>query len=237
MACAAPLVTQADAFLAALAKVRSARVESDRLTLLDQHEAVLAVFGSQSQDVAGTTWTVTGYNNGKQAVVSILAGTMLRMAFGVNGSLSGSAGCNTFVASYTAMDEDLTIGPAAVSRKTCARPEQIMEQEAAFLVAMGQAARSRIEGERLELRSSAGALLVSATRSAGRAASGKPRGPAVLPSGESVPTAQGANSGGLRLPATLLRPAGRRLSSDPPPLESVARPDVTAAAASGLAKA
>ena len=41
-----------------------------------------------------------GYNNGKQAVVSVTPGTTLTANFGADGMLSGGAGCNDYAASY-----------------------------------------------------------------------------------------------------------------------------------------
>jgi hypothetical protein len=42
---------------------------------------------------------VTGYNNGKQAVVSVVIGSELTADFKADGNLGGSAGCNSYFAS------------------------------------------------------------------------------------------------------------------------------------------
>jgi hypothetical protein len=47
------------------------------LTLKDQAGAAVARFVAEPQGLAGTSWDVTGYNNGRQAVVSLLAGTAI----------------------------------------------------------------------------------------------------------------------------------------------------------------
>ena len=54
----------------------------------------------------------------------------------------------------------LSVGTAAATRKMCAEPEGIMEQESAFLAALATATTWRLEGERLQLRSENGALAV-----------------------------------------------------------------------------
>jgi len=166
MACEPAVMAQADAFRAALTAANAYRVEADRLLLLADDGRVLATFAPQSSALAGTAWQVTGYNNGKQAVVSVLASTTLTIAFDDQGRASGSAGCNHFTSSYTQDGEKVTLGPAAATRMMCAAPEGIMEQETQFLKALESAATSRIEGNSLELRTADGALAVSATRTA-----------------------------------------------------------------------
>src|SRR5262249_8706414 len=79
MACGPQLMTRASAFTAALRQARMARVEAKRLTLLGEDGAVLATFEAQSQELFGTAWEVTGVNNGKQAVASVLQGSSLTL--------------------------------------------------------------------------------------------------------------------------------------------------------------
>jgi heat shock protein HslJ len=168
MACPPAVTEQASAFMGALTGAHSYRVEGGLLQLLSASGAVLATFAPQSQALAGTAWRVTGYNNGRQAVVSVLAGTTLTMAFSGDGKVSGSAGCNRFTASYSASGQKLTIGPAAATRMMCARPERVMEQEQQFLKALETVATARFEGDRLELRTPEGALAATFTKDSGR---------------------------------------------------------------------
>jgi len=126
----------------------------------------VATFAAQNRALSGTTWTVTGYNNGKQAVVSALAGSTLTLIFGEDGRLSGSAGCNTYTTSYEVSDQSLRIGQIASTRMLCNEPAGVMEQETRFLQALGTVATYRSDGERLELRTGDGALAVTAARGA-----------------------------------------------------------------------
>ena len=164
MACPPAVMQQAEAFTGALALASRYRVAAGRLQLLAADGAVLATLAPQSQGLAGTSWRVTGYNNGKQAVVSVLADTSLTMAFSAEGKVSGSAGCNHYTASYASEGQKLSLGPAAATRKMCASPERIMEQEQQFLKALETVATARFEGDRLELRMAAGALAATLTR-------------------------------------------------------------------------
>lgn len=167
MACPEPLMQQATAFIDALSQAREARVEGNQLGLLDASGVVLATFVPQNRDLSGTAWQVTGYNNGRQAVVGLLDGSTLTMAFATNGNVSGSAGCNSFRAAFSASGESIRIGNVASTRKMCAEPQGVMEQEAAFLKALADASVFQIDGNRLDLRSTSGQLMVTAARAPG----------------------------------------------------------------------
>lgn len=142
----------------ALTATRGYRIEAGKLLLLNASGTTLMGFDAQATGLAGSAWRVSGYNNGKQAVVSVIAGTALTLAFSNDDKLSGSGGCNHFGGSYRADGDTLTIGPLAATRKACAEPEGVMAQEAAFLRALETAATARREGDRLELRTATGAL-------------------------------------------------------------------------------
>ena len=79
--------------------------------------------------------------------------------------LTGSAGCNNYNASYeTSGDNNISIGPAATTRKFCAEPEGTMDQEQQYLAALQTAATYKIELDRLELRTAEGALVADFAR-------------------------------------------------------------------------
>ena len=103
------------------------------------------------------------YNNGKQAVTSVLAGSNITTEFGSDGTLSGNSGCNTYSGTYTVTGNQITIGPLASTRMACSDPAGIMEQETQFLAALQTAATYNIENATLELRTKDGALAVQAT--------------------------------------------------------------------------
>jgi heat shock protein HslJ len=168
MACAPAVMKQAEAFMSALAGARTYRIAAGELQLLTAGGTVLATLAAQSQAVSGTAWRVTGYNNGKQAVASVLADTNLTMAFSADGKVSGSAGCNRYTAAYTSEGQKLAFGSVAATRMMCARPERVMEQEQQFLKALSTVATARLEGDRLELRTSEGALAATLTKDSGR---------------------------------------------------------------------
>ncbi len=167
MACPPETMEQSRAFMSALTGARGYRVVDGKLQLLAADGAVLASFAPQSQQLAGTNWHVTGYNNGKQAVVSVLRDTTLTLAFADGGKVSGSAGCNNFMGTYQASGSSLSFGPAAATRRMCAQ-QGVMEQEQQFLRALETVATVSHEGDRLELRRADGALAVSLAKDPAR---------------------------------------------------------------------
>lgn len=161
MACAEPLMQQAAAFMTALTTATGLKMVADELVLLDAGGNELASFAAQNNALDGTTWRVTGYNNGKKALVSVANGTKLTAEFRADGKLGGSAGCNRYTAAYTISGKSISIGPAAATRKSCPAPAGVMTQEARFLRALASAATYRFDGDRMEMRTSSGALAVT----------------------------------------------------------------------------
>jgi heat shock protein HslJ len=134
------------------------------------------MFIAQNTDLAGTSWQVLSYNNGRQAVVSVINGTTLTANFGQDGQLSGNASCNNYTAEYTTDGKgSITIGTIGVTMMMCVEPEGVMEQEQQYLAALTTAATYRIDGDKLELRTADGAL--AAQFIAATAASAAPEPP------------------------------------------------------------
>lgn len=138
------------------------RIEANALTLLNVSGTPIARLQAQAEGLIGTAWRVTGFNNGREAVVSVLADTTLTLDFGTEGRLGGSAGCNTYMAGYHDAGGVVHIDAPASTRKLCSVPKGVMEQEQAFLAALPTATTARREGNSLELRSASGALVVLA---------------------------------------------------------------------------
>ena len=164
MACTRAVSLQEGAFLKALAGARSYGIHGGSLTLRSAGGRVLVRYKAQSQALAGTSWDVLAYNNGKQAVVSVLAGTKLTASFGKDGQLTGFAGCNDYNAPYKGTAPKISIGPVASTRKHCADPPDVMDQESQYLASLQTAATYRVEGTKLELRTAEGALAAELQR-------------------------------------------------------------------------
>jgi heat shock protein HslJ len=152
---------QATVYLALLPLASGYKINSGQLTLTEASGKELAVFSAQSKELGGTSWIVTGYNNGKQAVVSVLNGTELTADFSADGKLSGSAGCNRYNTTYKTSGKSIQIGPPASTRMMCAEPAGVMGQEAQYLKALESAATYRLDGDTLEFRTAEDAMAVT----------------------------------------------------------------------------
>ena len=97
----------------------------------------------------------------RRGVHEPLAGTDLTARFGADGSLSGSAGCNTYKSSYTTEKHTIEIAAPAATRKACADPAGVMEQESAYLALLPTAVSYRLDGNVLELLAADGTRLVT----------------------------------------------------------------------------
>lgn len=165
MACPDLIMAQEFLYLKALENAATFQISDNELTLMDADGNDLAVFTALDQGLSGTTWDVIAYNNGKEAVVSLIIGTEITALFGEDGQLTGNAGCNDYFASYETDGDQITIGLPGVTQKYCSEPEGLMEQEQAYLTALQTAATYKITGMDMEMRTSAGARVASFQRS------------------------------------------------------------------------
>jgi heat shock protein HslJ len=157
-ACARPVMLQEKLYLAALTAAKTYSIAGAVLKLRGRSGLTLATFAFQSQSLAGTRWNVVSYNNGKQAVVSVLTGTKLTANFDTAGHVAGFAGCNNYNGPAKATALKISIGPLASTRKFCGAPAGVMEQESAYLAALATAATYSIQGATLEFRTAGGAI-------------------------------------------------------------------------------
>jgi heat shock protein HslJ len=158
MMCDDAVMAQESAYLSALGEAKTYTVKGDQLTLAGSDKTNLAVYKVESQDLSGTSWEVTSYNNGQQAVTGVLAGTTLTADFASDGTLSGNSGCNTFSGEYKVNGDQITIGPLASTMMACSDPAGVMDQETQYLAALQSAATYQIEGNVLQLRTKDDAL-------------------------------------------------------------------------------
>ena len=171
MACPQEIMDQESEYLKALGEVKTYSVTGDQLTLYGTKDKSILVYKASSQDLSGSSWEIIAYNNGKQAVTSVLAGSSITANFAADGTLSGNGGCNNCNGTYAVTGKEIKIGPLASTRMFCADPEGVMNQEALYLIALQTAGTYKVEGSQLELRTKDGALAVQAVASTPEAAS------------------------------------------------------------------
>lgn len=166
MACEEPVAIQERRYLALLSGVNSRKIDDGMLLLLDKQGQLVLKFSVESAlTLENTSWQATGINNGRGGVVSS-ATTARVIAMFTNGKVSGSAGCNNYSASYEVNGSQITIGRAITTRRQCADPAGIMDQEQQFLEALAAATQYRLTADRLELRDGKGSLQVTFTNPA-----------------------------------------------------------------------
>jgi len=108
-------------------------------------------------DLAGTEW-VLALLNGNSPIEDTQTSLRFEREF-----LTGSMGCNGYgggpdSGKYAATDDGaLTVfQPLAVTAQLCSEPEDVMEQEAAYIKALQNAAAYRVIGDRLEILDASG---------------------------------------------------------------------------------
>jgi heat shock protein HslJ len=146
------------AYIAALGQAATYKVDDATLTLLNSSGAQLVVYNIfKPASLTGTEWECTMYNNGRGGFQSVLATSSITAKFGTDGSLSGNGGVNQYNTTYTTSGSSITIKPPMSTMM--AGPEELMNQEAAYLAALPQAATYTIEGSQLTLRAADGAAM------------------------------------------------------------------------------
>lgn len=162
MACPELVMEQEQAYMTALQSATDYEIRGDKLTL--RGDGFTLEFEGEDASLAGTSWDVISYNNGRGGVVSVIIGTELTAEFGEDDRLSGSAGCNTYNTTYEIDGDEISIGPTATTRMFCEAPEGVMEQEGEFLSALQSAATYTIEGDRLTMRTASGSTAANFQR-------------------------------------------------------------------------
>jgi heat shock protein HslJ len=118
--------------------------------------AVTACGDDGGQALEGTKWVLSAYAvDGTMKDALVTATTDATFA---DGQVSGNAGINQYNGPYEVDGDRLSVGPLASTKM--AGDEMIMEQEAAFLMALEAAASYEIDGDTLIIMDSSGAAVL-----------------------------------------------------------------------------
>jgi heat shock protein HslJ len=172
MACQPAVMAQEQAYTQALEATVRYEIKDGTLTLYDAGKTAVAEFAVIEQTLEGTSWDVNAYNNGKGGVVSVIIGTEITADFGEDGRLTGSAGCNNYVAEYKTEGSNITISSAVGTTRMACPEEGVMEQENAFLTALTTADTYKIQGTNMEMRTADGAKAAGFQQASAGAAEG-----------------------------------------------------------------
>lgn len=158
------VMDQESNFLANMQNAATYKVAGGKLEIFDAEGTLLLAFQElQPTALVDTPWSLVMYNNGREAIVSTIADTNITANFAPDGQLSGTAGCNNYSAGYTLDGDKMTIGPVATTRKMCAEPEGVMEQEAAYTAALGMVRSYKVEMNTLTLFGDTGNIVAQYT--------------------------------------------------------------------------
>lgn len=106
----------------------------------------------------GPLWGLQGYRGEDGSLFEPLPGSKVTAQF-EEGRVAGNAGCNSYSGAAEVDGDNLTIGPLASTMAFCA-PEELMQQETAFLTNLQSATTYEIVDNQLILRDGEGADLL-----------------------------------------------------------------------------
>lgn len=112
--------------------------------------SLAACDGPGADALRDTAWELTSLAGNE-----LLPGTTITLEFTAD-EISGSTGCNHYGGSYEISGDGLNLVDLYATEMACLQPAGIMEQEAAYLTALGLAARYQIDGGRLEIQDETG---------------------------------------------------------------------------------
>lgn len=119
--------------------------------------AIIGLAAGADEGVEGETWAVAELNSGSGATAP-LAGTLMTALFD-DGSLNGTAGCNSYFTSYALDGDSISLGPIGSTRAFCNEPGGIMDQEVEYLTLLETADRYERDGDQLTLFSGDAAVI------------------------------------------------------------------------------
>ncbi len=153
------LTAQERAMVLALQEVASASRSGDTLTMKDPEGATLLTLTEQRRTLDGTSWTVTGVNNGNQAVQGVPDTAVPTMDFAADGTVTGSTGCNRYNGTWVQSGRSLTVSEVATTKVACEGEAATVEQQ--FLAALGRVTTLRQSPGSLDLLDDSGATQLS----------------------------------------------------------------------------
>jgi heat shock protein HslJ len=118
--------------------------------------APLVILG---KNLDATSWAMTSYRDSQGNLTEILPETIVTADFQAD-QFSGNLTCNNYSGTYQTTGNKIEIGILATTLRECVGPDGIMEQEAAFLMAMEAAAQYEIKGDTLEMLDDQGAIIL-----------------------------------------------------------------------------
>ena len=155
----AEIMQQEGLFMDSLLNVTEYRMEGDKLLAYTvENQRMLTLVPAQPSPFEGTVWELKFIYNGKEWQ-PVIPGTTVTAQF-EGDQMSGSAGCNDYQATVTIEGETMTIGDVASTRKVCADPEGVMDQETILVSMLSSVTGYRAAGHALALLNADGQAIL-----------------------------------------------------------------------------
>jgi heat shock protein HslJ len=149
MACDGPVMASEAMYLAAMAEVRAASRDGDRLTLTGP--GVELVFERleppPTAAMIGTTWVLDSLITAD--AVSSVMGDPATLVLDADGSFRGSTGCRSFTGRYRELNAEIVFAEFAMDGAEC--PEDLAAQDGHVVSVLGDGFRAAVDGRRLTL--------------------------------------------------------------------------------------
>jgi heat shock protein HslJ len=123
---------QEQSYLQMLMSAVSLTLENETLTI-HTSEGDLVYQPAENQALEGTAWNLSGIATG-DAIVNTWVDEQITAEF-IDGTMSGSAGCNSYTTTYETSGNAITLGETVSTLMAC-EDEEVMARESEFLAAL-----------------------------------------------------------------------------------------------------
>jgi len=173
MYCAEPgVMDQETLYLSLLGDADIIAADEENLTLSAADGSPLLVFDrfreipaipdeGLAEYIKGSEWQLTALHH-DDVVSSVISGSEITLIFHEE-SISGSAGCNRYMGSYSVDGAGISIGAIGATKMFCGEAG-IMEQEGRYISLLGEAEAIAVDGVRLTLSDADGSPLLTFER-------------------------------------------------------------------------
>lgn len=144
------LQQQESAFLTILITVDSAVFDGETIVMSAEGRQLMTLTPLESVPFEGTTWNYRFYQGEINLWQPVLPDTSITATFDA-GTVSGSAGCNDYTASYVINDSEISISDIATTFMMCTEPADIMAQETRYLAGLEAATNIQISPRTIQL--------------------------------------------------------------------------------------
>ena len=110
---------------------------------------------SAAVEITRPSWVLESYADSAGTLIPAFPGTRITARFGTAGMVTGTAGCNSYSASYRVKDYGIAVSSLINTEMSCSSPD-IIQQEAAYLGDLPNSSIFRFSEKRLNIYDAAG---------------------------------------------------------------------------------